>query len=178
MIIILNGLSGCGKSSTGKALAKALNYPFIDLDKQIENTFGSSIADIFKNQGENYFRNLEAESLKEVLTSSHENLVLSLGGGVFKNDNNVNLCLQSGLVVWLNMNLDIIAARLKNYKNRPLLQGTTTLKENLEILMKQRYSNYMKSHIKLDFDKNYPISHVVKTIIIEINTYNAGKLYE
>ena len=79
MIVSLVGYMGSGKSTTGKDLAKALGYQFIDLDEYIEEKYQAKIAEIFEKEGELGFRKIEREALKEVLTTT--NIVLSLGGG-------------------------------------------------------------------------------------------------
>ena len=79
MIISLIGYMGSGKTTTGKDLAKAIGYEFIDLDQFIEQKYQTKIADIFANEGELGFRKKEREALHEILTNT--NIVLSLGGG-------------------------------------------------------------------------------------------------
>ncbi|MDR2007585.1 MAG: shikimate kinase [Alphaproteobacteria bacterium] len=177
MIIILTGLMGSGKSSTGKALAKLLGYSFIDLDKQIEATSGISVAEIFSQHGEPYFRNLESETLTEVLHNPNENIVLALGGGTFVASENIQLCRQNSIVVWLNMSLSVIENRLRSgINNRPLLKNTH-VRETLEKLLDNRQSSYAQAHIEIKLDKNYPISYMAELILNTINDYTAGKLH-
>ncbi|MCL2567312.1 MAG: shikimate kinase [Alphaproteobacteria bacterium] len=179
MIIIITGLMGAGKSSSGKALSKLLGYGFIDLDKQIETSAGISIAEIFKRCGEPYFRNLESKILKETLANTQENSVLALGGGTFTTAENIRLCLQGGIVVWLNTDLDVIESRLKksNLKKRPLLQEAN-VREILEKLLAKRKFSYANAHIEVNLTKDYPASYMAKYILSEINDYKLGKLHD
>ena len=79
MRIFLIGFMGCGKTTMGKNMAKALRYNFVDLDEYIVKKTGESIKHIFKKKGEDAFRDLEKESLMEVCKK--DNLVISTGGG-------------------------------------------------------------------------------------------------
>jgi shikimate kinase len=79
MVFYLLGMPGTGKSSIGKNVAKMLDFNFIDLDKMIEKKSDSSIAEIWQNFGEDYFRNLESKTLKEI--SALQNTLVSCGGG-------------------------------------------------------------------------------------------------
>ena len=79
--IILIGFMGSGKTSVGKKLADTLNLSFLDTDEQIEKTSGMKIADIFEKYGEVYFRELETETLKNLL-KDEERKVISVGGGL------------------------------------------------------------------------------------------------
>ncbi len=171
MIIILNGLTGSGKSTSGKFIAKTLNYNFIDLDKYIENELFKSIDFIFENKGEIYFREKESEFLTKILSANKDNLVLSLGGGTFKNNSNVEICLKHGIVVWIDMNIDILVLRLKDISHKPLLKNSNDIKKTLQKMLDERISNYEKSHIKINFDKNYPLKYISDHILKSIDEY-------
>lgn len=80
MNIVLIGYMGCGKSSIGKSLAKKLRKKYLDLDDYIENREGKTVYDIFKNDGEIYFRKKETIYLKELI-ENRDNIIISLGGG-------------------------------------------------------------------------------------------------
>lgn len=81
MIIVLSGYMASGKSSTGRVLSQRLGCPFIDLDAAIEEREGRRIKEIFAADGEERFRELEAEVLAEILAGAPADLVLALGGG-------------------------------------------------------------------------------------------------
>ena len=118
--IILIGPPGSGKSTIGKALARKLTIPFTDTDDLIEARTGTSISQIFIDQGEPWFRNLEQEVLQEELAKI--NGVLSLGGGAPLSDFAKELLRSSdAAVVYLDVSLATAAPRVGFNRDRPLL---------------------------------------------------------
>ena len=89
MNIYLIGFMGVGKSTVAKELSKRLDYQLIDTDDEIESREDRSISDIFDKDGEEYFRGLERELIREL--SSKDNLIVSCGGGIIKCDENIRL---------------------------------------------------------------------------------------
>lgn len=120
--IILIGYMGCGKSTIGKQLAKALNYQFKDTDELIEAVTGEKISEIFASKGEEYFRKLETETLKN-LQGTMTATVLSTGGGMPCREENVGLLHSIGMVIFLKVSKETVISRLKGDTTRPLLQG-------------------------------------------------------
>lgn len=120
MIVSLVGYMGSGKSTTGKDLAKALGYQFIDLDDFIEDKYQLKIAEIFEKEGELGFRKKEREALKEVLTTT--NIVLSLGGGTPVYYDNMDEIVKNSVSIFMRVQLPQLVKRLENKKeNRPLI---------------------------------------------------------
>ncbi len=112
---------GCGKSAISRALSKQLNSKRIDLDDAIEEREGRSIADIFKDKGEVYFRKLETTLLHELL-DSNENFILSVGGGTPCFGTNMEVMNAKGIAVYLSANITTLVERLLPEKNkRPLI---------------------------------------------------------
>ena len=112
---------GSGKSQTGLKLAELLKYKYIDLDSLIEKLVKKSINQIFSDEGEDIFRELEANCLKE--TIKIPSLVISTGGGIVTKSENWGI-LRQGIIAWIDLDKDIAIERLKNeIENRPLLQG-------------------------------------------------------
>ncbi len=141
---------GVGKSSMGKKLARQLGWDFIDLDHLIENQTGKTIPEIFEKEGEPAFRDYESNALASVLTT--ENLVIAVGGGTPTISANADHMVQSGLCVWLDAPIGMIAQRLRNAKvERPLLTGLNDeqLNEKLNRLMEDRQPAYARSHMIL-----------------------------
>lgn len=113
---------GCGKSTIGKQLAESLDYNFTDLDSYIEQKTSKSIKEIFSENDEVYFRELEKDFLQEVIQK--ENIIISTGGGTPCFHNNMELILQNGVSIYLEMNVGNLAKRLCDEKqNRPLINN-------------------------------------------------------
>jgi shikimate kinase len=150
MKLFLIGLPGSGKSTIGKDLSKKLNYQLIDTDDVISKKEGCSIEEIFGSKGENYFRKLESDTLKEVIKS--DNTIISTGGGTPCFFNNMELINNNGLSVFLNIPLSDITKRLLDspQKNRPLIQGKNPeqIERFLEEKIKERIPFYSKASIE------------------------------
>lgn len=122
MKIFLVGYMLCGKSTIGRKLAKKLGYDFSDTDKMIENKYHLSVEKIFEQYGEQTFRILEKEILKEI--KSLDNIVIATGGGLPCFGNNMNALKQMGRTIYLKMSPKSIIVRHKISKRpRPLLKG-------------------------------------------------------
>lgn len=119
--IILVGMMATGKSTVGAILAEELGYELVDLDHVIIETEGRSIAEIFAEDGEEYFRSVETAVLKQMLES--ENKLISTGGGAVLAPGNTALMLSKGHVVALTATEEEIIARVSGDENRPLLAG-------------------------------------------------------
>lgn len=122
MRIVLLGYMASGKSSIGKRIAKSLNISFIDLDDYIIEKENQSIADIFSNKGEIYFRKIEHLYLKEIL-ENEKNFILSLGGGTPCYANNMELIKNNKATsIYLQGNVLTLVERLiKKKAKRPLI---------------------------------------------------------
>ena len=120
--IVLIGAPGSGKSTVGAALSKKLALDFVDTDQLIEDREGKAITDIFVVDGEPYFRAVELETLKQVLTM--DNLVVSLGGGApISEQAQHELLASDSTVVFLDVSLATAAPRVGFNRDRPLLLG-------------------------------------------------------
>jgi shikimate kinase len=122
MKIFLIGFMGSGKTHWGKLLSAKLQLPFRDLDSLIVEKEQKSIADVFSERGEEYFRYLEKETLEEQV-NQEESFVLSCGGGTPCFFNNIEFMKKSGKVLWLNTSVDVLKDRLlKERMSRPLIK--------------------------------------------------------
>ena len=122
--IFLTGYMGAGKTTLGKAFARELNVPFIDLDWYIEERFHKSIRELFAERGEASFRELERSMLHEV--SEFEDVIVSTGGGTPCFFDNMDYMNRHGQTVFLDVHPDILFNRLRvATRQRPILQGKT-----------------------------------------------------
>ena len=121
MRIYLIGYMGSGKSKVGKSLSKLLNFSFSDTDHLIEEKAGSSVTQIFQDQGEMFFRELETEMLGE--TFEKTKTVISTGGGLPTHDDNMKKMLDHGIVLYLEAAPGLLFQRLSvNREGRPLIE--------------------------------------------------------
>lgn len=139
--IVLIGLPGCGKTTVGKILADILNLNYTDIDGKIEKQYGN-ITDIFKTQGEAYFRKIESQTVTEV--ASEKGNLISLGGGAVETAKTMH-CLsedKDNIILYIDVALDILLKRVSENSGRPLLEGNC--EERLKTLAKRRESMYLK----------------------------------
>ena len=122
MKIFLIGFMGSGKSHWGRLLSQKLSIPLFDLDAQVEEYAGKSIAEIFTTEGEEHFRMQEKDVL-HIITESHESFVMACGGGSPCYFNNIEYMQQAGTTVWINTSLELLYQRLVQEKEkRPLIK--------------------------------------------------------
>jgi len=159
--IVLIGMMGSGKSSIGKILSKKLDFEFIDTDNKIEKIEKKTISEIFKKNGEKYFRNIEEFISLNSLKLS--NKVIALGGGGYINPNIRKYTLKNCISVWLDWKNETLISRIKNSKKRPLAMNLSNLE--LQKLINKRSTMYNLSHYKITCDKLNK-NQIVKKIII------------
>ena len=158
--IVLIGLMGCGKTTVGNAYSDRYGLSFIDLDELIEKKENKKISDIFAEFGEDYFRKLESQAIFEI--SSVKNTVISTGGGVLQNENNLLNLKKIGTLVYLRASVDTLFERLKGDNTRPLLKCDNP-KEKLRELLEKREKNYLCADIIVNAENK------IDNVIEEIN---------
>jgi len=158
--IVFLGMMGSGKSSIGFLVSRKLNIPFIDIDNLIEVYTGMSITEIFANNGENYFRNLEEKITIKSL--KRKNVVISLGGGGFVNDKVRKDVLKNHFSFWLNWDDSFIIKRIKGSKKRPLASKST--EQEIKAIINKRKKIYSKADFKINCNE-LTKNEIVKTII-------------
>jgi shikimate kinase len=148
MKIYLVGLAGSGKTTLGKQLAAELQLPFVDLDWEIEKREHKSVREIFAQQGEDFFRKVESEILREWAVSQND-FVMGTGGGAPCFFNGMEVINKSGLSIFLDVPLEVLSSRLTAVTDRPLLDTTdsTARNQKLESLRTARLPIYTKAHI-------------------------------
>ena len=144
--IFLVGYMCAGKTTIGTKLAQKLGYRFVDLDQYIEQKQGKSIATIFAEKGEAYFRQLERHALTDIFVQ--EKVVIATGGGTPCQGDNMVLMNQNGTTVFLNPDMDELVARLEIGKHtRPLLKDKTSaeMRHFIEQMLKERLPYYSQA---------------------------------
>ena len=171
--IILIGYMGAGKTTVGKALAKALNVSFYDLDWYIETRMRRTVKQIFDQEGEEGFRRIEHNMLHEV--AEFENVVVSCGGGTPCFYDNIDYMNAQGQVVYLKASPEVLYEHLNMGKGvRPLLLNKTP-EEVRQFIVEQlayREQFYSKARYTLDINllDNYDkISVTVSELIEKLN---------
>ena len=163
--IFLIGMMACGKSETGPKLAKFLKYKYVDLDSFVEKLAKKTINQIFNDSGEAEFRELETNCLKESIKIP--SMVVSTGGGIVLTPQNWGI-LRQGIIIWLDVDKDIVIQRLKDdIENRPLLH-----KGNLNNLytniLKSRKNLYSQADIKIEIN-NENLEEVSEKIVYALH---------
>ncbi len=158
MNIALIGFRCSGKTVVGEILAQRLGCDFVDIDEVIASEEGKSIADIFKEDGEAAFRNLETAALKEAL--SGDNRVIACGGGIVLREENATLLREHSIVVWLAATPRTCTERMRADEQmgvkRPSLTGAPPVEE-IELLLAKRIPLYEKVHYRrIDTDAISP----------------------
>lgn len=151
MTIFLTGYMASGKTTLGRAFAKATGMQFIDLDFYIEQRFRKSIPQIFEERGEAGFRRMESALLREV--GEFEDVVISCGGGTPCFDNNMEYMNCRGTTVWLDTPIDVICRRLTAAENkRPIVAGKSgdELKDFINTHLSPRIPFYSQARHKID----------------------------
>jgi len=156
--IVLVGMMGSGKSSIGKILSKNTDLDFIDIDALIEKKENKTITEIFRVNGEKYFRDIEEKISIKIL--KEYNNVISLGGGAFLNAKIRKQSSLNSITVWLNWKTSTLIDRIKDSKKRPVV---TNLKANeIKDLIEERSKIYNSSDYKINCDRLSKIEIVNK----------------
>ncbi|MDB9820795.1 shikimate kinase [Candidatus Pelagibacter sp.] len=164
--LVFLGMMGSGKSSIGNLVSKKLDFPFIDIDTLIVKNTGMSILEIFKNKGENYFRNLEEEITIKCLKKIKN--VVSLGGGGFINTKIRKEILTNHFSFWLDWDESILIKRIKDSKERPLAFNSSD--REIRTIIKNRSKIYSNAQFKINCNKLTKTEIVEKIIkIYELN---------
>ena len=166
--IYLIGFMGAGKSTVGAKLSEKLGATLIEMDQVIVEQHDMEISDIFDEYGENYFRRLETGLLQDL--QGKKNLVVSTGGGVVLRDENIALMRENGYVVYLTAKPEIIYERVKDKKERPLLNENMSV-EYIEEMLSDRKEYYRSAaHIKVSTN-NKSIDEIVEEICERLEDY-------
>jgi len=164
MRYFITGYMGCGKTTIGRRLANRLGHAHLDLDEYFEEKYKTSISMFFERYGEDSFRKLEHELLKEVI-DKHSDIVISCGGGTPCFYNNMDLMNLSGITIYLKLAAAMLASRLSSSPfryRRPKLQGLEkqVLLQTVTAHLLEREPYYSQSHVVLDVFEMKPVEIV------------------
>lgn len=161
--LFLAGFMGCGKSTVGPMLAEQMGWEFVDLDNAIEKAQGTAITEIFETRGEEEFRRIEHEALREQVRAAERGRprVVALGGGAFAQERNRMLLQGTGTVVWLNAPADLLLSRIEHETHRPLARDRDRFAE----LYEARLLAYAEADFQVDAT---PAPRVIVDRILEL----------
>jgi len=165
--IVLVGIMGCGKSTVGKRLAQRLGLDFIDADTEIERAANMSVAEIFAEHGEPYFRSGEERVIARLLREGPQ--VLATGGGAFMSEATRSEITDNGLSIWLKVDFDTVMARVRRRSTRPLLQNPDP-EGTMRKLMADREPIYSRAALTV-VSKDVPHEAVVDQIVVTLADY-------
>ena len=164
--IALIGFMGVGKTAVGKALAKKLNRKLVDLDYLIKHKVGKPVPEIFQQDGEDAFRELEIEVTKEV--SRETNLIIACGGGIVLNKINIDRLKNNSVIVYLTASSGVILKRTSaEGEERSLLNVSDKISVIRELLRFRRPLYKQAADIKISTSR-LDIDSVAEQIIVKI----------
>ena len=164
--LYLIGMMGAGKTTVGQELAKQLSYGFLDADNVIEQATGQTISQLFASEGEAGFRQIESDVLAQICAFTK--LVISTGGGVILQQKNWSY-LRHGLIVWLDVPVELLYTRLAADTTRPLLQDVD-LKQKLRSLLEQRQALYNQADLRISVTEGETPEQIATRVLQKIPT--------
>ena len=165
--IVLVGLMGVGKSTVGRRLASLLKTDFVDADSEIETAAAMSIAEIFEEFDEPYFRDGERRVIARLIEDRPQ--VIATGGGAFINEETRTLIKERGIAVWLDAEIDTLVERVNRRNTRPLLRNGNA-REILTELANRRNPFYAEAHVHVMSD-NGPHKRTAHDIVHAIGKW-------
>ncbi len=145
---------GTGKTAVGKELARLLDMKLIDVDTEIERFRKMNINEIFKQSGEQRFREIETEMIKMI--SGNRNVIISTGGGAVLRQENMDALRENGIIICLTATPETILQRTSNSDDRPLLRVENPF-EKIKGLLDFRKPYYEKADIVIDTEEKNPL---------------------
>lgn len=170
--IVLVGIMGVGKSTTGRRLAEKLQIPFVDTDQLIEALEGDGILQIYETKGGEYFREVERRVIADLMDRKSPQVV-SLGGDAFVDDQNRQIIKEKAISIWLHADLDTVVERVSRRDVRPNLLNCDK-KDRLRQLLQEREAIYGQADIKVYTGRSLERKRIIDTIMLEINRLLIG----
>ena len=162
------GMMGAGKTAVGKVVASKLGVPFLDADTEIEKAANMSIQEIFIRDGEEFFREREAQVILRLMKGSPT--ILSTGGGAFIQEANRQAINLLGVSLWLDVEVDLLWSRVKNKDTRPLLKSLNPY-ETLKKLHVERQHIYKKADISVKASSYYTVEDMAQKVINRLQAH-------
>lgn len=167
--IYLTGFMGAGKSTVGEGIARELARPFVDTDTIVEQKAGQSIPEIFASRGEDRFRELESRVVHDL--AARHSLVVALGGGALMYPENLQRIHESGLLVYLDYDFDVLFRRIAAGTSRPLVQQLDEFerKNQLKKLFELRRKFYETAYIRVRCSADWKVEETIDKVLTKIN---------
>lgn len=148
--IFLVGMPGAGKTTLGKFLSRALDWRFADVDQELERIEGNSVTEIFKEEGETYFRSAERNVLKS-LAETPGDLIIATGGGAPCFHGNMKFMNAMGITIFLDPPMEVLQKRIEQEDQRPLFHNTP-IREKIEKMYADRILYYHQAKLRIKED--------------------------
>jgi shikimate kinase len=168
--IVIIGLMGAGKTTVGRRLAERLGLHFVDADTEIEKAAGQTIAEIFAQHGEAYFRDGERKVIARLLRAGPQ--VLATGGGAYMSEETRAAVRENGISVWLRAALPLLMKRVRRRSHRPLLQAADP-EAVMRDLMDKRHPVYAEADITVE-SRDIPHNVIVNDVMRGLMRYVLG----
>ena len=169
--IIIVGMMCVGKSTLAPRLASVLGVPFYDTDREIERAAGCKVSEVFSRDGQEKFREVEKETLKNLMNDGL--CVIATGGGTPMDPETAHLIFSSSVSIWVQAKRDDLLERLKNDTTRPLLQNSTDLGATIDKLLEERQPIYSKADIDVTWQNPNP-NTMVRGMIAKLHDFLYG----
>ncbi len=171
--VVLIGMMGAGKTAVGRALSARLGVPMQDSDAEIVASAQLTIAEIFERYGEAFFREKETQVIDRLLAGPPS--ILSTGGGAWMAERNRTLLTERAAVLWLEADLELLWARVKNKTTRPLLR-TDNPRRTLEEILTERTPIYRLAPLKVHVEHGWSITQTADRVLARL--IEAGAVVE
>lgn len=163
--IVVVGMMGSGKSTVGRLLARRLDLPFFDSDDEVVARTGRSVTEIFSEDGEEAFRQIEADVMVDLLAAAQRSVIAAAGGAILRQSTREKLA--SALVVWLQVPVDVLVTRTQRGTHRPALANDP---QSVLTQMEKDRSALYGEVADIRIDASAPVEAVVNAIMEAVKT--------
>jgi len=170
--LYLIGFMGSGKSTVSRHMSRSLGVPKIEMDDLLAERAGKSITQIFAEDGEEVFRQMETELLREI--GAGEPALVSCGGGVVLRPENVEIMKNSGTILMLSATPETIFSRVRHSTKRPILNGNMNVEFIAELMAKRDPAYRAAADVTVSIDGK--TSDIVAKELVERIRKNGGYL--